>query len=230
MLFRSTNWFNLQNTTEAPLALLTNGIGGMARVCVDLGTVKSKYDCLLGANLHPSVPVDRHVLIKRLRIWCNADGFIAPLIFENLYSFGFDERASWTFVVNAGNGRKAGIGVLMNMVPDENSIVIRLSRKEVPVEMGADLPWNAELRLTVRFDIEDRNFHSETKHNEGAEHHFATNSRPLREKIGFEFTPAKDRQLRITSDLGAYHHESEWSKNLQHPLRSEEHTSELQSH
>ena len=35
------------------LVLLTNGIGGMARLCVDLGRVNSKYDCALGANLNP---------------------------------------------------------------------------------------------------------------------------------------------------------------------------------
>ena len=45
--------------------LLTNGRGGMARLCVDLGRVLSKYDCVLGANLHPDLPVDRHVLVKR---------------------------------------------------------------------------------------------------------------------------------------------------------------------
>jgi len=39
--------------------------GGMARLCVDFGAIKSKYDCLLGANLHPSLPVDRHIFAKR---------------------------------------------------------------------------------------------------------------------------------------------------------------------
>src|SRR5439155_16677565 len=38
------------------LVLLTNGRGGMARICVDLGSIKSRYDCVLGANLHSSVP------------------------------------------------------------------------------------------------------------------------------------------------------------------------------
>ena len=34
----------------------------MARICVDLGRVNSKYDCVLGANLDPTMPVDRHIL------------------------------------------------------------------------------------------------------------------------------------------------------------------------
>src|SRR5262249_23348071 len=32
------------------IVLLTNGRGAMARMCVDVGRVLSKYDCVLGAN------------------------------------------------------------------------------------------------------------------------------------------------------------------------------------
>ena len=55
----------LKLRNSADLVLLTNGLGGMARLCVDLGRVNSKYDCVLGANLNPTVPVDRHVFVKR---------------------------------------------------------------------------------------------------------------------------------------------------------------------
>jgi len=43
---------------------------------VDLGNITSKYDCALGANLNPDFPVDRHILVKRIRVWVCADGFI----------------------------------------------------------------------------------------------------------------------------------------------------------
>src|SRR5881296_1920996 len=72
---------------ETGLVLLTNGIGGMARLQVNLGDIKSKYDCVLAANLHPRVPVDRHVFVKRIRVWVVADGFISPLTQESLLSF-----------------------------------------------------------------------------------------------------------------------------------------------
>ena len=78
---------NPQSAIRRTLVLLTNGIGGMARLCVDLGRVNSKYDCVLGANLNPTVPVDRHVFVKRIRVWVNADGFLSPLDFKNLASF-----------------------------------------------------------------------------------------------------------------------------------------------
>src|SRR5205823_895202 len=69
------------------LALLTNGIGGMARLQVNLGEIKSKYDCALAANLHPAVPVDRYVFVKRIRVWAMANGFISALNQESLLSF-----------------------------------------------------------------------------------------------------------------------------------------------
>ena len=77
------------------LVLLTNGRGGMSRICVDLGRILSKYDCILSANLHPNVPVDRHVFAKRIRAWVNADGFISPLDYKNLGTFNPELPATW---------------------------------------------------------------------------------------------------------------------------------------
>ena len=37
------------------LVLLTNGIGGMARLCVDLGRVNSKYDCVARRQFEPGL-------------------------------------------------------------------------------------------------------------------------------------------------------------------------------
>ena len=109
------------------LVLLTNGIGGMARICVDLGRVNSKYDCVLGANLHPSVPADRHVFVKRIRVWVSADGFLSPLDAKNLSSFKAGPPAVWQFVANAGNGRTvASVG---HKPPDRR----RASRKRCQV-------------------------------------------------------------------------------------------------
>jgi hypothetical protein len=63
-------FFRRQLTSQgSPSVLLTNGRGGMTRMRIDLGRIDSKYDCALAANLHPSVPVDRHVLRKRVRAW-----------------------------------------------------------------------------------------------------------------------------------------------------------------
>lgn len=209
-----------QLASAAAIALLTNGAGAMARLAVDLGTVRSKYDCVLGANLHASLPVDRHVFAKRLRAWVNADGFITPLNADNLVAFSPGPPAVWHFVANAGDGRSAEIHLAVDMVPGRNTTLLSFSRPRRAPALGRDLPAEFAVGLTVRLDIEDRNFHHETTRNPGTEHHFATNSHALQGRAGFVFTPAHDRLLRVWSDSGRYHHEGEWSVNLPHPVEA----------
>ena len=209
------------------LVLLTNGLGGMARLGVDLGRVNSKYDCALGANLNPLVPVDRHVFVKRLRVWVNADGFLSPLNYKNLAGFQAGSPAVWNFVANAGDGRTVEIELRAEMVAGKNTTVFHFSRPTGKPARGKPLPANADVRLTVRVDIEDRNFHSETKRNAGADFHFASNTHvlpqqptpndPLR-KTGFAFTPAPDRHWWVMADTGNYHSQPEWCENIAHPI------------
>jgi glycogen debranching enzyme/glycosidase len=217
------------------MVLLTNDIGGMARLCVDLGRINSKYDCALGANLNPEVPVDRHIFVKRIRVWVNADGFLSALDFKNLVSFRAGSPAIWDFVANAGDGRTVEIRLRAEMLPGKNTTIFQFYRPTEQLAHGKQLPEHADVRLTVRADIEDRNFHSETKRNGGADFHFSSNSRDLKNSLasakwaqggkfdlskitGFEFTPASDRQLRIFADAGEYHPEPEWSENIPHPV------------
>jgi predicted glycogen debranching enzyme len=206
---------NLQPST---LALLTNGIGGMARLCADFGRVNSKYDCALGANLNPNFPVDRHVFVKRIRVWVNADGFLSPLDLKNLASFSAGPPAVWQFVANAGDGRTVEIELRAEMLDGKNTTVFNFSRPAAKDASGKQLPVDADVRLTVRFDIEDRNFHSETKRNGGADFHFSSNTRELDKKTGFAFTPATDRQLHVFSNAGEYHTQPEWCENIPHPV------------
>jgi starch synthase (maltosyl-transferring) len=75
----------------------------------------------------------------------------------------------------------------------------------------------AKVRLTLRVDLEDRSFHSQTERNPSAEHHFRTNTRALEGKAGFAFTPAADRFVRAYSDVGAFFPGEEWS-TCAHPV------------
>ncbi len=217
------------------VVLLTNGIGGMARLCVDLGRVNSKYDCVLGANLSPTMPVDRHVFVKRIRAWVNADGFLSPLNFKNLSSFQPGSPAAWNFVANAGDGRTVEIELRAEMLEGKNTTVFNFRRPPENLACGKQLPIAADVRLTVRVDIEDRNFHCETKRNGGADFHFSSNIREIKDSIaasklddswnlklkgcdGFEFTPAADRHLSVFADAGEYHPQPEWCENIPHPV------------
>lgn len=215
----------IRNPKPDDLALLTNGTGGMARIYADLSRVNSKYDCVLGANLHPSVPVDRHVFVKRIRAWVSADGFLSPFDSRNLTAFVPGPPAIWRFVANAGDGRTVEIELRAEMLEGKNTTTFRFSRPTAERASGKQLPGDADVRLTVRFDIEDRNFHSETRRNGGADHHFSTNTHELQtlnlksgSLTGFAFTPAPERQLRVFADAGEYHPQPEWSENIPHPV------------
>jgi len=198
------------------LVLLVNGRGGMARLGVDLGHIKSKYDCALGANLNPDFPVDRHVLVKRLRGWISADGFVTALNLQNLASFEIGQPAVWNFVAEAGDSRTVELQMTADMLAESNTTLFTFARQ--PGTRPTDLPPPFDVRVIIRVDIEDRNFHSETHRNGGAEAHFTQHCGNLQGQIGFAFTPAPDRQLRVFSSIGQYHAEPEWSQGIPHPV------------
>ncbi|MFN0066619.1 MAG: amylo-alpha-1,6-glucosidase [Limisphaerales bacterium] len=194
------------------LLLLTNGRGGMARLRADFGTVASKYDCALAVNPHPRVPVDRHVLAKRVRLWLNADGFISALDGKNLTLVEPGPPARWQFVANAGDGRTVTVEVLADMPDGRNATVLQLAR---PAGDGLH-----DARVIARVDVEDRGFHAETQRNSGADAHFQTHCEPLAEGVGFRFAPAPDRRFTARASVGKYHHEAEWSTGLPHPVEA----------
>ncbi|MCX6904250.1 MAG: glycogen debranching enzyme N-terminal domain-containing protein, partial [Verrucomicrobia bacterium] len=191
--------------------------------CVDLGRINSKYDCLLGANLHPAVPVDRHIFAKRVRVWINADGFITPLNADNLAAFAPGPPAVWRFVANAGDGRAVEIALTASMVEGKNTTLLHFHRSANPPPFGREVRKECAVSLTARVDIEDRNFHFETHRSAGAEHHFTSHCHPLLSPaapVGFSFTPGPDRQLRVLCDGGIYHHQAEWCDHVPHPLEA----------
>jgi predicted glycogen debranching enzyme len=218
-----------QNTT----ILLTNGRGGMARLCLDLGRIHSKYDCLLGANLHPEVPVDRHVLAKRIRVWVNADGFISPLDASNLVNVETSAPTHWRFIANAGDGRSVEIRVVADMLDGKNITVFQFNRPATASHdsrFGKPLPPAFDVRLVVRVDLEDRNFHWETRLNADSESHFIQATRvvhknpqdgkPAGAMEGFSFQPDPSRGLRVSVSQGQFHPAVEWCRDIPHPVES----------
>jgi predicted glycogen debranching enzyme len=195
------------------VVLLTNGRGAMARLRLDFGQVRSKYDCALGANLHPDVPVDRHVLVKRVRAWINADGFISPLDGHNRIGIQPGSPARWTFRANAGNGRHVTLHVDVILLPQRNTTLFRFQRQ--PTDLSIPLT------LILRADLEDRSFHAETQRNPGSEQHFESNTQTLAGQAGFLFAPDRHRTLRVMASSGRYHPQSEWSQQVPHPMEAE---------
>ena len=206
------------DTMEQSIALLTNRIGGMARMAVDLGAIASKYDCLLGANLNADSPVDRHVFAKRVRIWAVADGFISALNAATLLEFTPGPPARWRFLVSAGDSRAVEIELQASMPEKKNENHLALTRLDVDPEKGQRLPKDKSFSLTVRVDIEDRIFHAETQLNEESERHFLNNISS--DSGGFVFTPSTNRQLSVYTTSGTFHEEMEWCRDVEHPVEA----------
>lgn len=202
------------------IVLLTNGIGGMARMPADWGAIRSKYDCVLAANLHPRAPVDRHVFVKRARVWVNAHGFLSPLDPDSLVGFEPGPPVIWRFLAPAGDGRTVEIQVDAAMVEGRNTTVLRIHRPAAHGTEGRDLPAGSDVRLTVRLDLEDRNFHQETRFNPEADRHFRSHISRLANRPGFQFRPAPDRGLRVEADAGTFHPEPEWCFQIPHPVEA----------
>ena len=206
------------------LVLLTNGRGAMSRIRADLGSVQSKYDCLLGANLHPEFPVDRHVFAKRVRIWVNADGFYSELNAGNLAVLNPEPPARWNFIVSAGDGRIVHLQLMADLLEERNTLVLKLERLgevEIPQRWKKRvLPAEAHVSVTVRLDIEDRSFHTETHLNDTSRHYFEQHTHTLQNGPGFAFTPAADRSFKAYATLGKYHPQAEWCTQILHPYEA----------
>ena len=200
------------------LVLLTNGRGAMARLYANLGHVRSKYDCLLGANLNREVPENRHILVKRVRAWVNADGFITSLDADNLASIEGGNPACWTFRANAGDGRRVGIRLTIELLDQQNSVQLKLSR--IPTQ-PLDLPHERRVFVTLRFDLEDRSFHAETQLTSEIEQHFRSSIQEHRSACGFTFSPHPERTLTVSADHGEYHRAEEWARAIHHDLDAE---------
>jgi starch synthase (maltosyl-transferring) len=190
------------------MILLTNGRGGMARLGSDFGTVRSKYDCALGANLHADFPVDRHIFVKRLRIWAVADGFVGPLDSQSLESIEPGPPAVWRFKIALGEN-EFSISITADMIEGENTTIFRF-----------ESPRGDGLKLTARPDLEDRNFHCETQRNSGSEHHFQNHCRMLDRAAGFRFEPEAARKLKVYATTGTFHPQAEWAQGIPHPIEA----------
>ena len=208
----------VRESLEAPVALLTNGRGGMARIPVDLGAIKSKYDCLLGANLHADAPVDRHVFAKRIRLWAVGDGFISTLDADNLIHFEPGPPARWRFLVSAGDFQAVEVEVEAAMPDAHNATVLTFRRLDDAPVLGRMLQSDRKFSLTARIDLEDRSFHEETNLNPEGESYFR--ERLKCEEGGFAFASTSHRGLRVSVSRGYFHLEEEPIFNVAHPIEA----------
>jgi len=202
-----------------PIFLGTNGRGGMMRAAVKWGEVRSKYDALLAGNLNSQHPEDRRVMLTRCRIWLVYHGYSQDVTIDRLEQFAAGENhASWQFRVPFGYGKMVFIEVDCSMLPGLNAV--RLSfRRLSAVSHGYCLADPENVRIIIRPDIEDRNFHEDTKAFLGPEKYFPSAVRP--QSDGLIFAPDPGRQLKMTASTGNFISQSEWQYMVYHPVEAE---------
>jgi len=204
-----------------PLLLLgTNGRGGMLRANVSWGKLCSRYDALLAANLNPELPEDRRVMFSRCRAWVVFQGYSQEISIDCIDSFCFDYNSSglWRYLIPTGQGEHVLLAVRIEMIPGENAVKILCFRHLAEGREGK-LADKQRIKLILRPDIEDRNFHETTKAYQGPEHLWPESV--TAHHHGFTFSPAPERRLLIRISNGSFVWEPEWHYMVHHCLEAE---------
>ncbi len=194
---------------HAGVFLQGNGCGAIIHQQLEISKLKSRYDALLLANLNPDYPEDRHIMFRRIRLWMVYHARFQEIKHEHLHQFyvGEDGSGIWNYHIPAGNGYFVSLTLQMKILPGKNTVQILFYRNPAEKEQY-QLPDSSTVRLIIRPDIEDRNFHCSTKAAQGPEREW-----PLKIKAGersFEFAPTSSRILNIQTSSGKFKRGDEW--------------------
>ncbi|MBQ9337462.1 MAG: glycogen debranching enzyme N-terminal domain-containing protein [Lentisphaeria bacterium] len=186
-----------------------NGRGGLLWQPVEPGELRSRYDAVLLANLNPDFPENRHIMLRRFRIWSIYHAKTQEFAADCMTDFHLkpDGTGVWNFAVPVGNGLFVDVSMQLTLLPETNAVQLTLQRHSAgghERRLDDDLP----LRILVRPDLEDRSFHNSTKASGGPERIW-----PGRIEAGlrnFTFKPADDRILSLTANKGRFVRSDEW--------------------
>jgi len=201
-------------------ALCTNGTGAMAQVYAEWGNIRSQYDALLAANLHPSIPVDRQIMFTRCRAWLVYRGYSHEINGSCLEEFVVESNSSvlWIFNIPSGNGKYIRLLIRVRLLSKSNSIRMEFIRERMH-GVPDGMEDGCQVHLILRPDVEDRNFHCKTKAYMGPE--YAWRQAVTCRNNGFTFQPSSDHYLNISVTNGSFMFEPEWHYMVAHPLDAE---------
>lgn len=198
----------------------TNDRGGMIHTNIEWGILKTKYDAILAANLDRNVPVDRHVMFTRCRGWALYQGRSVELKTDNIEAFrlNVDGGGTWDFHLPVGNGFYVDISIALTMVKNKNLVKMSILRHSANGR-AFYLRDSIQMHLILRPDIEDRNFHHNTKINDDLKRKWekAVN---FYEK-GFSFSPESGREFVIFTTKGFFEFEPQYSYSVYYETEKE---------
>lgn len=199
--------------------LSTNGIGGMCRANIKWGKLNSKYDALLAANLNPLSPEDRQIMFTRCRAWIVYQGYSQEICFDNLDHFRTEgNQGFWKYEIPTGQGERIDLLIAVKMIQGENTVLLEFHRLPAKSIKGK-LDDKESVQLILRPDIEDRNFHENTKAYKGPEN--AWPAAITIEHDAFIFTPSPDRKLKLHISKGVFVSQPEWYYMVHRPAEKE---------
>jgi predicted glycogen debranching enzyme len=186
-----------------------NGRGALLWHTIEPGELRSRYDAVLLANLNPDYPENRHIMLRRFRIWSIYHAKQQEFIADCMTDFHLNENGDgvWNFVIPVGNGLFTDISMKLSLIPGINAVQLTLQRHP-DMDRERRLGDRHPIRLLIRPDLEDRSFHNSTKASAGPERIW-----PGKIKAGprnLTFSPADDRILSITANKGHFVRSDEW--------------------
>ena len=186
-----------------------NGRGALLWHTLEPGELRSRYDAILLANLNKNFPENRHIMLRRFRMWSIYHAKNQEFIADCLTNFYIDRTGAgiWNFEIPVGNGLFVDISLKLTLLQDTNAVRLTVQRHNSDGRERR-LPDPVPVRLLIRPDLEDRSFHNSTKASTGPERNW-----PGKIESGprnFCFRPADDRILSITSNKGHFVRSDEW--------------------
>ena len=186
----------------------TNGKGAMMRLNTGISNIWTRYDALLAANLSPDYPENRHIMWRRNRIYVDCHHATYELSEKFLTEIrGNGRNRKLIYELPLGHHRCLILSVQAFMLPGENATTFIITREKSSLKEASQ----TSVKIYIRLDLEDRDFHSDTKAGAGLEGLWASKVKSTKREL--QFSPANDRQLRITSSNGEFHREDEWAYN-----------------
>ena len=198
----------------------TNGRGGMFRSRFSWGELSSRYDAFLAANINPEFPEDRWIMFTRCRAWLVFQGYSQDINIDCMASFKFDynSRGLWLFNIPCGQGEHVSLTIGVEMVSWENAFRMEFFRHPAGRQVGK-LEDKRQIKLILRPDIENRNFHEPTKAYIGPEHLWSESVKLYPQ--GFTFTPEPEHNLHVKISDGDFILEPEWQYMVYRPIDAE---------
>jgi len=199
------------------VALAVNQGAGTTIARGAFSELRSKYDALISANLHPHYPEDRHIMLTRIRGWTVYKGFSRFVNLEYQVQFAHRNNSiQYYFHMPAGGGMHIPVLVQMVLDPYADQLMVFIKRlRSARVHMP---PADEPVRLILRPDIESRNHHELTKAYEGPEDRWPGAIREQESGFGFVDDPCR---LDMHISKGLFVREDEWQYMVHRPVEAE---------